>query len=142
LRSWIFTLAGGGTGGGWGDLGDGGPAGQASLLTPLGVDVDEDGTIYVADADHNRIRRVGHDGVITTVAGDRTAGDGGDEGPATEAQLSRPAEATLGPDGSLFIADTENHRVRRVAPDGTITTVAGNGIEGDRATAARPPTPV
>jgi hypothetical protein len=131
LRSWMFTLAGGGTGGGSGDLGDGGPAGQASLLTPLGVDVDEDGTIYVADADHNRIRRVGHDGVITTVAGDGTAGGGGDGRPATEAQLSRPAEATLGPDGSLFIADTENHRVRRVAPDGTITTVAGNGVEGD-----------
>jgi len=67
---------------------------------------------------------VGPDGIITTVAGTGAAGYSGDGGPATTAQLNRPFDVAIGPDGSLYIADQYNNRVRRVGPDGIITTVA------------------
>jgi glucose/arabinose dehydrogenase len=89
-----------------------------------------DGSIFIADRANNRVRRVGPEGVITTVAGTGTAGFSGDGGPATAAALRRPEHIALAPDGSLFISDTGNHRLRRVTPDGVITTVAGTGVEG------------
>jgi YD repeat-containing protein len=121
----IHTVAGNGTAG-FG--GDGGPATQAALQTPRGLAVGPDGSLYIADAFNFRVRRVAPDGVITTVAGNGTAGFGGDGGPATQAELNNAfGGLAVGPDGSLYIADRDNGRVRRVGPDGIITTVAGGG---------------
>jgi sugar lactone lactonase YvrE len=123
----ITTVAGNGTAG-YG--GDGGPAQQAQLSFPEGILVGADGSLYIADTGNQRVRRVGPDGVITTVAGNGTAGYGGDTGPAPQARLNLPDGVALGPDGSLYIADPGNERVRRVGPDGVIRTVAGNGTGG------------
>jgi len=123
----ITTVAGNGTAG---YSGDGGPATNASLGFPIGVAVGPDGSIYIADGRNNRIRRVGPDGIITTVAGNGTADDRGDGGPATNASLGFPIGVAVGPDGSIYIADAGNYRIRRVGPDGIITTVAGNGTYG------------
>ena len=68
--------------------------------------------------------------VIRTVAGNGTPGYGGDGGPATQAMLNVPTRVVVGPDGAFYIADETNHRIRRVGPDGIITTVAGNGTPG------------
>ena|GEM_PF-578160 len=123
----ITTVAGNGTSG---FLGDGGPAVDARLNRPSGVDVGPDGIIYIADTDNHRIRRVGSDGIITTVAGSWSNGYGGDGGPATSARLKYPDDVAVGPDGSLYIADRENNCIRQVNPAGIITTAAGNGTEG------------
>jgi RHS repeat-associated protein len=124
----ITTVAGNGTAG---FSGDGGPATEAALSYPYGVAVGPDGSLYIADANNYRIRRVGPDGIITTVAGNGTYGSSGDGGPATEAALSYPyGGVAVDPDGSLYIGDTINGRIRRVAPDGIITTVAGSGTYG------------
>ncbi|MBI2876791.1 MAG: PASTA domain-containing protein, partial [Candidatus Tectomicrobia bacterium] len=119
----ITTVAGGGSGG------DGGPATQAELSFPRGLAVGPDGSLYIADTNINRVRRVRPDGIITTVAGTGVSGFGGDDGPAILASLSA-FDVAVEPDGSLYIADTTNHRVRRVGPDGIITTVAGTGVLG------------
>lgn len=143
----ITTVAGNGMGG---YSGDGGPATAAQLAHPKGVAVGPDGSLFIAG--NSRIRRVGPDGIITTVAGNGIEGFSGDGGPATAAQLSANSfhlGIAVGPDGSLFIPDTNNNRVRRVGPDGIITTVAGSarndgyGYGGDDgpATAASVPYP-
>lgn len=124
----IVTAAGSGVAQGY--LGDGGPAAEAELTYPTGLAVSPDGSLYIADGDGGRIRRVGPDGLINTVAGNGTAGDGGDGGPASEAALWYPADIGFGPDDGLYIADCGNHRVRRVGVDGIITTVAGSGVWG------------
>lgn len=105
--------------------GDGERADTARLSEPFGVAVTGNGTVYVVERDGNRVRRVGADGTIGTVAGTGEAGDTGDGGEATLARLNRPRAAAIAPDGSVFIADTGNNRIRRIARDGTITTVAG-----------------
>lgn len=119
--------------------GDGGPAADAGL-SPWGLAWDTEGNLYVADVFNCRIRQVDGAGIITTVAGNGTCGFAGDGGPATEAALFFPRDVAVGPDGSLYIADTENCRVRRVdAASGIIDTVAGNGscaYSGDGAPAA------
>lgn len=112
-----------------GDSGDGGPAIEARLAAPSGLAVAPDGTIFIADKLNERVRRVDPDGVITNVAGTGKAGSSGDGGPATNARLRRPERVALGPDGSLFISDTGNHKVRRVFK-GVISTFAGTGVEG------------
>jgi RHS repeat-associated protein len=122
--------------------GDSGPATAAMIQGVRGITLGLDGSLYIADTANNRIRRVGPDGIITTVAGNGLAGYSGDGGPATQARLRFPYGVALGPDGSLYIADTSNNRIRRVGPDGIITTVAGNGLagysgDGGLATAAR-----
>jgi YD repeat-containing protein len=94
--------------------GDGGPAAKAQLDGPWSFSMAPDGTIFIADDNNHRIRRVGADGVITTVAGSGKPGDRGDGGPATKAQLNIPFGVSAGPDGSLYIADTKNHRIRKV----------------------------
>lgn len=105
--------------------GDGGQATMAGLSTYY-IAVGPDGSLYIPDGANHRIRRVGSDGIITTVVGNGTPGFSGDDGPATMAQLLAPLGIAVGPDGSLFIADTGNNRIRRVGPDGIITTFAGN----------------
>jgi sugar lactone lactonase YvrE len=113
-----------------GFAGDGGPATAARLYYPRGVHVDGNGNLYIADTGNHRIRKVDVNGIITTVAGDGTATFSGDSGPATEAGLNGPTGIFAAADGTLYIADTGNHRVRAVGTDGTITTVAGNGTPG------------
>ena len=107
--------------------GDGGPAAQAKLNWPAGIAIAPDGTLYIADTANHRIRRVGPDGSIYTIAGTGTSGFFGDGGPAIEAKLVQPVGLALGPDGSLYLADSGNRRVRRVSTSGIITTVAGGG---------------
>ena len=107
--------------------GDGGPAINARICKPEGIALARDGSLYFADFGSSRIRRIGADGIITTVAGNGTNGVGGDGGPATQAQLNSPLDVTVGPDGTLYIADANNHRVRRVDPSGIMSTVAGTG---------------
>lgn len=124
----ITTVAGDGRH--WYD-GDGGPAVNAALDAPSGVAIGPDGTIYIADTENNRIRRVGTNGLITTIAGSMGGGYSGDDGPASEAHLNYPCGVAMGPDGSLYIADTLNSRIRRVSTSGIITTMAGGGFGGD-----------
>lgn len=119
----ITTVAGNGE---VGVYGDGGPAGGAQLNRPTGVAIAGDGNLYIADSGNALIRRVSPKGVITIVAGVGQHGFGGDEGPATAAWLDEPARVAIGGDGSLYIADSNNNRVRRVSPAGVITTVAGS----------------
>jgi hypothetical protein len=117
-----------------GDAGDGGPALEAHLGRPSQLALDAAGNLYVADMRYSRVRRVdAATGRIETVAGTGEAGFSGDGGPATEARLRWPMGVALDADGALLIADTDNHRVRRVAPDGTIATIAGStrGDDGD-----------
>jgi YVTN family beta-propeller protein len=123
----ITTVAGNGTGG---YSGDGGPAATAQLNYPENVVLGADGSLYIADRGNNVIRRLGSDGTITTVAGNGTYGYSGDGGLATAAQLSYPTGMAPATDGSLYITDASNHCLRRVGPDGIITTVAGNGTLG------------
>lgn len=135
----ITTVAGTG---GTSFNGDGIPATQASLAYPKGVAVAPDGSLYVGDANHHRIRRFVPGGTISTVAGNGNAGYSGDGGPATAATLRFPRNVAFGPDGSFYIADNTNYAVRRVNPAGVITTVAGTGVagysgDGGPATAAR-----
>lgn len=110
--------------------GDGAPATDARLRVPLSVAVDGTGTLYIADTYNHRIRRVSPDGIISTIAGTGALGFGGDGGPGTEASLAYPTGIAVADDGALYIADTRNHRIRKLAADGTITTVAGTGAAG------------
>jgi hypothetical protein len=124
----IATVAGNGHAG---SGGDGGPAVSASLNNPSGVAVDAAGNLYIADQYNNKIRLVTTAGVISTFAGTGTVGNGGDGGHATAAELYDPAGVALDGLGSLYIADTNNHRIRKVnISTGTITTVAGSGAVG------------
>jgi len=110
--------------------GDGGPATSAALDFPLGVVTDSAGDLYIADSFNHRIRIVTPDGNINTYAGSGVANYSGDGGPAINADLNRPFGVCLDAAGNLYIADNENHRIRMVAPNGTITTVAGTGTAG------------
>jgi hypothetical protein len=108
------------------------------LNAPRGVSPAADGGFLVADTGNNRIRRVDPNGVITTVAGNGTAGFGGDGDAATGGSLNQPRDVAALPDGSFLIADTGNNRIRLVTTSGLIFTVAGGaaaGFAGDRGTA-------
>jgi hypothetical protein len=124
----ISVFAGTGTAG---FSGNGGAATSAELSSPHGVAFDASGNVYIADADNNVIRIVNSAGVISTFAGNNTAGFSGDGGPATSAELSTPVSIALDPGGNLYISDRGNTRIRLVtASTGIITTVAGNGTAG------------
>jgi sugar lactone lactonase YvrE len=127
----ISTVAGGGAD----DPGDGGPSTAAMLATPAGLAVDSTGNLFIASQNSHRVRKVSPNGTITTVAGGgpgglRAGGFSGDGGRATKAQLKFPNDVAVDRAGNLFIADSGNHRVRKVSPDGTITTAAGGGTRG------------
>ena len=126
LKGIITTVAGTGE---QGFSGDGGSATSAQLDTPSGVAVDSTGVLYIADSHNHRIRRVGTDGTITTIAGTGVAGFSGDGGSAAQAQLNFPAGISLDSSGTLYIADSGNAAIRKVA-GGVITTVAGTGQQG------------
>ena len=125
----IETIAGTGVGG---FSGDGGPATEARLSEIGSVAVDAAGNVFVADFDNHRVRRIdAATGVIETIAGTGESGYSGDGGPATEARLSKPAGVAVDAAGNVFVADTLNHRVRRVdAATGVIETIAGTGVGG------------
>ena len=124
----ISTVAGSGL---EGFSGDGGAATNAGMDLPAAVVVDSTGNVYFADSSDQRIRKVDTNGIITTVAGNGTAGFAGDGGLATQASLYYPEGLALDAAGELFIADTSNQRVRKVDTNGIITTVAGNGGTAD-----------
>jgi uncharacterized protein (TIGR03437 family) len=124
----IYTLTTAAGSGMPGFAGDGGAATAALLNRPCAVAVAADGTLYVADSLNHRVRRI-HNGKIDTAAGSGVQGFAGDGGGATAAQLNTPCGLAVDASGNLYIADTANHRVRKVA-GGTITTVAGNGTGG------------
>src|SRR5206468_1176387 len=117
----ITTVAGTGD---YGFSGDGGPATSAELTSVTGLALDGHGTLFLADTYNSRVRKVAADGTITTVAGTGEYGFSGDGGPATSAELAEPAAVAVDGQGTLFIADTFNFRIRKVSADGTITTVA------------------
>jgi len=132
----IHTFAGTGTPGA---EGDGGPALQAQLNAPRGqsaapasrITIDGRDRIYIADTANHKIRMIDPaTNIITTIVGTGVAGYDGDGGPALEAQLDTPSDIAVASNGTLYIADTLNHAVRIVRPDGTIDTFAGTGERG------------
>jgi class 3 adenylate cyclase len=121
----IVTVAGTGVAG---DGPDGQAATKTNLDHPLAVALGSDGLIYFVDG--NRIRRINDDGTVSTVAGTGQAGDHGDGGPATSAELDGPQSIAIDPAGNVFIADSQNNRVQEVTAGGTIATIAGTGQSG------------
>ena len=123
----IETIVGNGT---QGFAGDGGAATSAELDTPMGLTVGGDGRIFVADAHNQRIRVVATNGMIGTFAGTGVAGYAGDGGQATAAELSLPRGLIVTSSGAVIFADSNNQRMRMVNTSGTITTIAGTGVQG------------
>ncbi|MGH8060551.1 MAG: gluconolaconase [Pseudoxanthomonas sp.] len=111
-----------------------GPVARARFDDPYGVAMTEDGTLYVADAgDNNRIRRIGSDGAVTTLAG---FSEGFADGDGTTARFNTPSGLALDRAGNLYVADTGNHAIRKVTPSGMVSTIAGTGVAGFRDGAA------
>ncbi|HEX4948115.1 MAG TPA: hypothetical protein VFZ34_15695 [Blastocatellia bacterium] len=123
----ITTVAGNGQ---YGFSGDGGPATQARFSIPQSIALDSAGNLFICDSFNNRVRKVDTAGIITTVAGNGTAGYAGDGGAATQARLDTPDGVTVDRLGNLYIADTQNFVVRKVDTSGKISTYAGNGNDG------------
>jgi len=111
---------------GAGFAGDGGPAEKAKIFSATDLKFDAAGALYISDSGNNRIRVI-RAGVVTTVAGSGRQGFSGDGGKALEAELNTPQKVAVAKDGSLFIADRANHRVRKVDTRGAIITIAGAG---------------
>jgi uncharacterized protein (TIGR03437 family) len=124
------TAAAAGAGFSAGYAGDGGPAAQAELNQPSACAVDAAGNLFIADTGNHAIREVTTDGRIRTVAGTGTAGNSGNEGPATAAALNAPAGVAVDAYGDVYIADTGNHQVRLITADGILHAVAGRGSAG------------
>lgn len=123
----ITTIVGNGSNG-FG--GDGGPATAASISEVFKLAIDANGNLYFGDHLNQRVRKVTPAGTITTIAGTGTQGYSGDGGPATSAQLSSPIGVAVDAAGNVYFSDYYNHAVRRITPGGTISTVAGTGING------------
>lgn len=123
----VAVLAGSGS---TGFSGDGGPATAAEFDGPATVDWDAAGNIYISDALNFRVRKITPDGIITTVVGTGVEGFSGDGGQATAAQIAGVEGIAVADDGTLYLADYNNNRIRKVTPDGIITTIAGTGDAG------------
>ena len=109
------------------EVGDGGPAAAARLLTPAAIAATREGGVLIADAANHRVRQVAPDGSIATIAGTGLAGFSGEGGPAVRARLNTPCGVAETPTGEVLVADNGNARVRLISRDGRITTVAGGG---------------
>ena len=123
----ITTISGNGTSG---YTGDGGPATAATVKEPSGMSVDAAGNVYFADKGANCIRKISTVGIITTVAGTGVVGFSGDGGMANVAMLDSPTDVKIDMSGNIYIADDNNHRIRRVDVSGIIKTIAGSGVGG------------
>jgi sugar lactone lactonase YvrE len=110
--------------------GDGGPATAASFKDVVGLAVTPTGNVLIVDRFSHRLRQVGLNGIITTFAGNGAFGYNGDNMPATQASLRLPQDVAVDRFGNVYIADFFNHRIRRVDPTATITTIAGTGSQG------------
>lgn len=106
-----------------------GKGSAARFRTPNGLDVDTAGNVFVADTGNHRIRKIAPDGTVTTLAGGER---GFKDGKAAEAQFDSPYGLAVKRDGTVYVADTKNHRIRAIATDGTVSTVAGGDGPGDR----------
>jgi sugar lactone lactonase YvrE len=126
---WVTTVAGTGAQGY-----DDGPASTATFRYPRGIAVDGSGNLFVGDSWNHRIRKISG-GVVTTFAGSGTVFGVGSigawiDGPPDSAQFYTPCGLSLDDSGNLYVADAYNHRIRKIAPDGTVSTLAGNGASG------------
>lgn len=125
-KAHVTTLAGDGSP----RFRDSQPSVQTAFSDPFGISVTEDGTIYVADAgESNRIRKIAPDRTVTTFAG---SSEGFSDGLATAASFNTPSGLALDTDGNLYVADTGNNRIRKITPEGQVSTVAGDGTAGYR----------
>jgi sugar lactone lactonase YvrE len=120
FRKHVTTLAGDGNYGV-----TNGSVGSAQFALPHRIAVAPDGSIIVADRDNHQIRRITPSGIVSTIAGSGSAGTA--DGTGTSAQFGRPTGVAVAADGSIVVADTDNHRIRRISPTGVVTTVAGSG---------------
>ncbi|MFN4152172.1 MAG: hypothetical protein ACK4IX_14620, partial [Candidatus Sericytochromatia bacterium] len=111
-------------------VGDGGPAGAARIVAPEGVYAHITGNIYIADTGNHRIRKINTSGIISTIVGDGTLSFSGDGSQATAARLNSPKDVRVDLLGNIYIADTNNHRIRKVDTSGIITTIAGSVSTG------------
>jgi sugar lactone lactonase YvrE len=123
----LTTVAGSGI---YGFGGDGGSAINAQFRNPTALSISNDGSIFVSDSNNHRIRKIATNGVISTIAGTGEFGFSGDNGSAVLAQLNVPQGISVDRAGNLYIADTQNHRLRKVDTSGRITTFAGIGTAG------------
>lgn len=128
--SGILTVFAGGGSAGYN--GDSIPATSATLYEPLGLAVDQGGNVYIADSKNYRIRRVDTNGTITTAAGTGVLGNTGNGGPAVNARINIPSAMTFDAYGNLYFCDRGNHQLRRITPDGAISTIAGYGTVSAR----------
>jgi hypothetical protein len=124
----IITTIGGSIVGTPGSSGDGGPATAALLYTPLGMDIDSAGNIYIADQTNNKIRMISPAGIMTTVVGTGSGAYSGDGGLALAARLYFPRDIKFDIYGNMFIADANNNVIRKVDKSNIITTIAGTGV--------------
>ena len=123
----ITTVAGNGT---EGYSGDGGPATSAELRYPGPVLADASGDVFIADFYNFRTRKLSHSAIITTIAGNGYDNESGDNGQAASATLDYPEAVAVGPDGTVYISDSDNNVVRKVSTNGVITVFAGTGAAG------------
>jgi sugar lactone lactonase YvrE len=122
----ITTVAGSGATGYNGDV----PALETTLWSPSGVSVGYNGSVYIADRRNNRVRKINPQGTVVTIAGIDESGFGGDNGPATDAQLNNPCGIATDGYGNVYIADKNNNRIRKITGAGIISTLAGTGEAG------------